>query len=215
MAVVTFSKVEKFHDKDVRTYQADNGDGNVERCMTIPDLARMVGYHARDIRYIVERNLNSFLKKGHLKTVTVLNDYPNAPRGRKPQFVLTLDGVINTLLYLESSRINDPEKRAKVQDFRDWAIQVLGSFQRGEHLKAEVAPGNKTTVGDVVAKAIESGEKNKNTGVSTEVRERSRVEVATDTLKTINSYLEEQKKNLRYRNILRFESICGCCSYIL
>ncbi len=135
MVVVTFSKVEKFHGKDVRTYEADDGHGNVERCMTIPDLARMVGYHARDIRYIVERNLDEFTKKGFLKTVTVLKDFPNAPRGRKPQFVLTLGGVTNTLLYLESSRINDPEKRAKVQEFRDWAVQVLVSFQRGKHLK--------------------------------------------------------------------------------
>jgi len=107
--------VEKFHDKDVRTYEYDNEKGNVERCMTIPDLARMVGYTPGTIWYHVNVRKDDFIKEGYLIPITGINSGTFDQTGRKPQVMLTSDGVMQTLLLLESKRIADPEKRAKVK----------------------------------------------------------------------------------------------------
>jgi len=171
--------VEKFHDKDVRTYEYDDGSGNIARCMTIPDLARMAGYPANDVwNLVVGRRKDEFKNNGYLITVSRLIQ-DKFGRGRKPQMMLSESGVLRALMLLEELRIKDPEKRAKIQEVQRWAIQVLGSFQRGEHLKAEVAPGNKTTVGDVVEKAI----KDQHSLPSSEVKDP--IDVARENLRRI------------------------------
>lgn len=122
-------RTEQFHEIPVRIVRRGR-----ETLIPITDIADGIGYDRSTLGQLLKRNDELFLEyQGVVITTT-----PCGPDGRGggPQETVCLnrDGIIALMMILNLSRIKDSEKRAKILQFRKWAIETLGKIIDGDRL---------------------------------------------------------------------------------
>jgi hypothetical protein len=93
-----------------------------EAVTPVADIAKAIGYESQDLAKIVRRD--PILKLCEV-CVTHRVDSPKGGQFVRNLICLKKDGVVGLLVKINSGRIKDVEKRAKVQAFQAWALTTL------------------------------------------------------------------------------------------
>ena len=120
---------ETFHEIPVRIVQGEN-------CPMIPlvDVAKGLGYNTQTITRLYERN-EELLKKYSQTAIMTTGDQV-APVSL---VCLSRDGIVGLTMKLDYRRTKNPEKKAAILAFQDWAIETLGKVMDGK-LSPDYAP---------------------------------------------------------------------------